>query len=76
MSSISTKQALPKATAVFPTLPPIHWTERYFRLLWGSVGIVGCLLLWQIGSSLKLWDPLFVSSPLEVLGAAVTLIPS
>lgn len=76
MSSISTEQALPEATARVPALPPIPWTERYFRLLWGSVGIVGCLLLWQIGSSLKFWDPIFVSSPLEVLRAAFVVIPS
>jgi NitT/TauT family transport system permease protein len=76
MSSISSNQALPKAPNILPTLPPLHWTERYFRLIWGSLGIVGCLLLWQIGSSLQLWDPLFVSSPLEVLRAAFKIIPS
>jgi ABC-type nitrate/sulfonate/bicarbonate transport system permease component len=76
MSSISSNQALPKTPNILPTLPPLHWTERYFRLLWGSLGIVGCLLFWQIGSSLQLWDPLFVSSPLEVLRAALTIIPS
>lgn len=60
----------------FPNLPPIHWTERYFRLVWGTVGIIGCLLLWQLGSSTGLLDPLFVSSPLEVLRTALRLLPS
>ena len=60
----------------FPNLPPVHWTERYFRLVWGAVGIVGCLLLWQLGSSTGVFDPLFVSSPLEVLRTAVRLLPS
>jgi NitT/TauT family transport system permease protein len=60
----------------FPHLPPVHWTERYFRLVWGTVGIVGCLLLWQLGSSTGLLDPLFVSSPLEVLRTALRLLPS
>ncbi len=73
---MASDQVMAKAANTIPTLPPLHWTERYFRLLWGSVGIVGCLFLWQIGSSIKLWDPLFVSSPLEVLRVAVTLIPS
>ena len=76
MSSISSEQLLSKAASLVPTLPPISWTERYFRLIWGSVGILGCLLLWQIGSSLKLWDPLFVSSPLEVVRAAFIIVPS
>ena len=60
----------------FPNLPSVHWTERYFRLVWGAVGIVGCLLLWQLGSSTGVFDPLFVSSPLEVLRTAVRLLPS
>jgi ABC-type nitrate/sulfonate/bicarbonate transport system permease component len=76
MLSISTEQALAKEAAVYATLPPVRWSERYFRLLWGTLGIVGCLLLWQIGSSLRVLDPLFVSSPLEVLRTAVRLIPS
>ncbi len=59
-----------------PTLPPVHWTERYFRLVWGSVGIVGCLFCWQLGSSIGVFDPLFVSSPAEVARTAVKLLPS
>jgi hypothetical protein len=59
-----------------PTLPPMHWTERYFRLVWGSVGIVGCLFCWQIGSSVGVFDPLFVSSPAEVARTALKLLPS
>jgi len=59
-----------------PTLPPLHWTERYFRLVWGSVGIVGCLFCWQIGSSVGVFDPLFVSSPAEVARTALKLLPS
>src|SRR5581483_6154434 len=57
-------------------LPPVHWTERYFRLLWGTVGIVGCLVAWQLGSSTGVLDPLFVSSPLEVMRTASRLLPS
>jgi len=60
----------------FPNLPSVHWTERYFRLVWGTVGIVGCLLLWQLGSSTEILDPLFVSSPLEVLRTAFVILPS
>ncbi|HSC41049.1 MAG TPA: hypothetical protein VLH17_02110, partial [Candidatus Binatia bacterium] len=59
-----------------PTLPPVHWTERYFRLVWGSVGIVGCLFCWQLGSSIGVFDPLFVSSPAEVARTALNLLPS
>ncbi|HEY1232632.1 MAG TPA: ABC transporter permease [Candidatus Binatia bacterium] len=59
-----------------PSLPPVHWTERYFRLVWGTVGIVGCLLFWQLGSSIGVFDPLFVSSPAEVGGTAMKLLPS
>lgn len=57
-------------------LPPVPWTERHFRLLWGSVGVIGCLLLWQLGSSTGIFDPLFVSSPLEVLRTALVVLPS
>lgn len=59
-----------------PALPPLHWTERYFRLVWGTIGIVGCLAAWQLGSSTGILDPLFVSSPLEVLRSALVLLPS
>jgi ABC-type nitrate/sulfonate/bicarbonate transport system permease component len=76
MSSISTEEVLQKEAAVHLMLPPLSWTERYFRLLWGTLGVVGCLLLWQIGSSSRILDPLFVSSPLEVLRTSLTLIPS
>ena len=58
------------------TLPPVPWSERYFRFLWGAVGIVGCLLVWQLGSWAGIFDPLFVSSPLEVLRTAFVLLPS
>jgi NitT/TauT family transport system permease protein len=63
-------------TAKAVTLPPVPWSERYFRLLWGTVGIIGCLLVWQLGSSTGIFDPLFVSSPLEVLRTAFVLLPS
>src|SRR4029078_8266223 len=59
-----------------PTLSPMHWTERYFRLVWGSVGIVGCLFCWEIGSSVGVIEPLFVSSPCEVSRTALKLLPS
>lgn len=42
----------------------------------GAVGIVACLLLWQLGSSTGVFDPLSVSSPPEVLPTAVRLLPS
>jgi ABC-type nitrate/sulfonate/bicarbonate transport system permease component len=57
-------------------LPPIRWTERYFRLLCGAVGILGILFTWQAGVLTGLLDPLFVSSPLEVLRTAFRLLPS
>jgi ABC-type nitrate/sulfonate/bicarbonate transport system permease component len=76
MSTSFSEQALPHNTKAYPTLPPVHWTERYFRLLWGTLGITGCILLWQIGSSLRVLDPLFVSSPLEVLDSAFHILPS
>jgi ABC-type nitrate/sulfonate/bicarbonate transport system permease component len=75
MSSISTEERL-ENEAAYLTLPPVTWTERYFRVLWGTVGILGCLLLWQIGSTTRLLDPLFVSSPLNVLSTAIDLVPS
>jgi NitT/TauT family transport system permease protein len=70
------EQASMIETKNFPSLPPVRWTERYFRLVWGTIGIVGCLLLWQLGSSTGVLDPLFVSSPLEVLRTALRLLPS
>jgi NitT/TauT family transport system permease protein len=76
MPASSGQQASAIEAKSFPNLPPVHWTERYFRLVWGAVGIVGCLLLWQLGSSTGVFDPLFVSSPLEVLRTAVRLLPS
>jgi NitT/TauT family transport system permease protein len=76
MASTTTEQALPANAQPVPALPPVPWTERYFRLLWGSIGIGGGLLLWQLGSAAGLLDPLFVSSPVEVFRAAVRLIPS
>ena len=76
MPASSSQRASAIETKSFPNLPPVHWTERYFRLVWGAVGIVGCLLLWQFGSSTGVFDPLFVSSPLEVLRTAVRLLPS
>lgn len=76
MASISGPQELSKDIGNSVILPPIPWTERYFSLLYGTAGILGCLLLWQIGATTGLLDPLFVSSPIEVLRTAITLIPS
>ena len=76
MASSSIERALPHEAKVYPMLPPLPWTERYFRLLWGTMGIAGCLLLWQLGSSLDILDPLFVSSPLEVFRTGLQILPS
>ena len=76
MSSSIDHAALANSAKPIPMVPPVAWTERYFRLLWGTVGITGCLIAWQIGSSAGLLDPLFVSSPVEVLRTAIRIIPS
>jgi ABC-type nitrate/sulfonate/bicarbonate transport system permease component len=76
MSAISGERTSVPEAQTFPNLPAVHWTERYFRLVWGTIGIVGCLLLWQLGSSMGILDPLFVSSPLEVLRTAFRILPS
>ncbi len=76
MSAISGERTSAPQAQTFPNLPAVHWTERYFRLVWGTIGIVGCLVLWQLGSSTGILDPLFVSSPLEVLRTAFRILPS
>lgn len=76
MATIVTKPPIATSAKPLPTLPPAPWTERYFRLLWGTVGILGGLLLWQSGSSIGLFDPLFVSSPVEVMRTALKVLPS
>ena len=76
MSSSIDHAALANSAKPIPMVPPVAWTERYFRLLWGTVGITGCLIAWQIGSSAGLLDPLFVSSPVEVLRTAIRIVPS
>src|SRR5205807_5743860 len=76
MASISTQQGLAKEIRNAVNLPPIPWTERYFSLLWGVMGVLGCVRLGQIGAATGLLDPLFVSSPVEVIRTALGLIPS
>ena len=76
MATDSLREFFTPDAAKTVTLPPVPWTERHFRLLWGTVGVVGCLLLWQLGSSTGIFDPLFVSSPLEVLRTAWVILPS
>jgi NitT/TauT family transport system permease protein len=76
MTSISSEPAMERSLPVIPALPPIRWTQRYFRLLWGTVGILACLLLWQIGVATGLLDKLFVSTPMDVLITAIRLLPS
>ncbi|HWH79213.1 MAG TPA: hypothetical protein VNT76_17650, partial [Candidatus Binatus sp.] len=76
MSSGIDHAAPSNATKPIPAVAPLPWTERYFRLLWGAVGIIGCLIVWQIGSSTGLLDPLFVSSPIEVLRTALRILPT
>lgn len=76
MSSSIDQAALTNSAKPIPMVAPVAWTERYFRLLWGTIGITGCLIAWQIGSLTGLLDPLFVSSPLEVLRTAIRIIPS
>ena len=76
MSSISPEQAVEKPFGKVPALPPIRWTERYFRLLWGVAGISGFLIIWQLGVVSGLLDRLFVSTPIDVLITAFRLLPS
>jgi ABC-type nitrate/sulfonate/bicarbonate transport system permease component len=76
MASMSTHEGLSGQIGDTVVLPPISWTERYFRIICGVTGIAGCLLLWQVGAATGLLDPLFVSSPVEVMRTAVILIPS
>jgi NitT/TauT family transport system permease protein len=73
---MSSEPAIDQALPLMPALPPIRWTQRYFRLLWGATGIFGCLILWQIGVSTGLLDKLFVSTPMDVLITAIHLLPS
>ena len=44
MPASSGQRASAIETKSFPNLPPVHWTERYFRLVWGAVGIVGVVV--------------------------------
>lgn len=76
MTSLTDRHMSSESSANGIILPPVPWTERYFRLLWGTLGVLGCLLLWQIGSSTGLLDPLFASSPLEVFRTALRILPS
>jgi NitT/TauT family transport system permease protein len=76
MSSSIDHAAPPHSAKPIPTIAPVTWTERHFRLLWGTLGIAGGLIAWQIGSLTGLFDPLFVSSPLEVFRTAIKIIPS
>jgi ABC-type nitrate/sulfonate/bicarbonate transport system permease component len=76
MTSSSHAQKFTSRTDIALAVSTVHWTERYFRILWGTVGVGGCLLLWQIGSSLQIFDPLFVSSPLDVLRTGIAIVPS
>ncbi len=57
-------------------LPPPTWMEHYGRFFWGTLGILAILLFWQAAAFIRLVDPLFVSSPVAILKAAVQLIPS
>jgi ABC-type nitrate/sulfonate/bicarbonate transport system permease component len=75
MSSMS-DPTLEKPAVTLPALPPIRWTERYFRVLWGLVGILGFLAIWQLGVATGLLDRLFVSTPIDVLTTALRLLPS
>src|SRR5215470_13922446 len=65
-----------KPAVSLPALLPIRWTERYFRVLWGLVGILGFLAIWQLGVITGLLDRLFVSTPIDVLTTAFRLLPS
>jgi ABC-type nitrate/sulfonate/bicarbonate transport system permease component len=76
MSSMSSEPIVSNPVVTVPALPPIPWTERYFRLLWGIVGIVGFLFIWQLGVVSGLLDRLFVSSPIDVIITAFRLLPS
>jgi ABC-type nitrate/sulfonate/bicarbonate transport system permease component len=76
MTSITDQSGLSKQIDSSLMLPSVSWTERYATLLYGAAGILGCLLLWQIGAAIGFLDPLFVSSPIEVTRTAITLIPS
>ena len=57
-------------------LPPIPWVARYRRIFWGSLGIIGVLLCWQIGATVGVLDPLFVSTPVAIFFTALQLVPS
>jgi len=75
--SVSSEHALGQTTGRTVSLQrTIPWTERYFRLLWGAVGIVGFILIWQLAVVSGFVDRLFVSTPVDVLITALRLIPS
>ncbi len=65
-----------RETVIDITLPCEPWAQRYARILWGATGILGLLFFWQIGVTLGFLDRLFVSTPVEILLAAIRLVPS
>lgn len=66
---------LPRYRVIGPRVrkhrPPwLRWYRRNERAVLGVAGIVSFFAVWQIGSMLGVIDPLFFSSPTDVVGAA------
>jgi ABC-type nitrate/sulfonate/bicarbonate transport system permease component len=50
---------------------PARWVRRHERVVLGTVGVVGLLLIWEIGSRLGLIEDFFFSRPTSIIAAGI-----
>jgi ABC-type nitrate/sulfonate/bicarbonate transport system permease component len=50
---------------------PARWFRRHERVVLGAVGVVGLLLIWEIGSRLGLIEDFFFSRPTSIVAAGI-----
>ena len=78
MTSIETDVAVapqapePAASASrtpYVTVTPLGFWDRYHKPILGIIGVVAFIGLWQLVSSLRWLDPVYISSPIRVVQA-------
>lgn len=71
MTAVTTTRIGPRQRYTGPFARQRRWIRRHQQMLLGLTGFIGFFILWQIASNQRWINPLFFSSPIDIVAAGI-----